>query len=172
MATLFTKIIDGDIPGRFVWRDERAVAFLTIAPITTGHVLVVPIEEVDHWVDLEPDLAAHLMKVAREVGRAQMQAFNPTRIGMIVAGLEVPHCHVHLVPIDTEAELSFSRADHDPDPAALDAAADALRAPAPAACRACRGRRWWDRATRPTPTRAGSPACGRGSVSASRWRSW
>jgi len=128
MATLFTKIIDGDIPGRFVWRDERAVAFLTIAPITTGHVLVVPIEEVDHWVDLEPELAAHLMKVAREVGRAQMQAFNPTRIGMIVAGLEVPHCHVHLVPIDTEAELSFSRADHDPDPAALDAAADALRA--------------------------------------------
>src|ERR671910_855120 len=79
MATLFTKIIDGDIPGRFVWRDERAVAFLTIAPITTGHVLVVPIEEDDHWVDLE-------------------------------------------------AELSFSRADHDPDPAALDAAADALRA--------------------------------------------
>jgi diadenosine tetraphosphate (Ap4A) HIT family hydrolase len=128
MATLFTKIIDGDIPGRFVWRDERAVAFLTIAPITTGHVLVVPIEEVDHWVDLEPDLAAHLMKVAREVGRAQMQAFSPTRIGMIVAGLEVPHCHMHLVPIDTEAELSFSRADHDPDPAALDAAADALRA--------------------------------------------
>jgi len=128
MATLFTKIIDGDIPGRFVWRDERAVAFLTIAPITTGHVLVVPIEEVDHWVDLEPDLAAHLMKVAREVGRAQMQALSPTRIGMIVAGLEVPHCHLHLVPIDTEAELSFSRADHDPDPAALDAAADALRA--------------------------------------------
>ena len=128
MATLFTKIIDGEIPGRFVWRDERAVAFLTIAPITTGHVLVVPIDEVDHWVDLEPDLAAHLMKVAREVGRAQMRAFSPTRIGMIVAGLEVPHCHLHLVPIDTEAELSFSRADHDPDPAALDAAADALRA--------------------------------------------
>jgi diadenosine tetraphosphate (Ap4A) HIT family hydrolase len=128
MATLFTKIIDGEIPGRFVWRDERAVAFLTIAPITTGHVLVVPIDEVDHWVDLKPDLAAHLMKVAREVGRAQMQAFSPTRIGMIVAGLEVPHCHLHLVPIDTEAELSFSRADHDPDPAALDAAADALRA--------------------------------------------
>jgi diadenosine tetraphosphate (Ap4A) HIT family hydrolase len=128
MATLFRKIIDGEIPGRFVWRDERAVAFLTIAPITTGHALVVPIEEVDHWVDLEPDLAAHLIKVAREVGRAQMQVFNPTRIGMIIAGLEVPHCHLHLVPIDTEAELSFSRADHDPDPAALDAAADALRA--------------------------------------------
>ena len=128
MATLFTKIIDGEIPGRFVWRDERAVAFLTIGPIAPGHTLVVPIDEVDHWVDLEPDLAAHLMEVSRLVARAQMRAFTPTRIGMIIAGLEVPHCHLHLVPIDTEADLSFSRADPSPDPAALDDAADRLRA--------------------------------------------
>jgi histidine triad (HIT) family protein len=127
MATVFTKIIEGEIPGRFVWRDDRAVVFLTIAPITPGHVLVVPIEEVDHWVDLDPELAAHLMRVAREVGRAQMRVFQPRRVGMIIAGLEVPHCHLHLVPINVEAELSFSRADHDPDPAALDAAADRLR---------------------------------------------
>jgi histidine triad (HIT) family protein len=127
MATVFTKIIEGEIPGRFVWRDDRAVVFLTIAPITPGHLLVVPIQEVDHWIDLDPDLAAHLMLVAREVGRAQMQVFEPRRIGMIIAGLEVPHCHLHLVPIDVEAELSFSRADHDPDPAALDAAAERLR---------------------------------------------
>jgi histidine triad (HIT) family protein len=127
MATVFTKIIEGEIPGRFVWRDDRAVAFLTIAPITPGHVLVVPIEEVDHWIDLDPELAAHLMRVAREVGRAQMQVFEPRRVGMIIAGLEVPHCHLHLVPIDVEAELSFSRADHDPDPAGLDDAADRLR---------------------------------------------
>jgi diadenosine tetraphosphate (Ap4A) HIT family hydrolase len=127
MASLFTKIIQGEIPGRFVWRDERAVVFLTIAPITPGHVLVVPIEEVDHWIDLDPDLAAHLMRVARDVGRAQMEVFEPRRIGMIIAGLEVPHCHLHLVPINVEAELSFSRADHDPDPAALDDAAERLR---------------------------------------------
>ncbi|MGH9215473.1 MAG: HIT family protein [Acidimicrobiales bacterium] len=127
MATVFTKIIEGEIPGRFVWRDDRAVVFLTIAPITPGHVLVVPIEEVDHWVDLDPELAAHLMRVAREVGRAQMRVFQPRRVGMIIAGLEVPHCHLHLVPINVEAELSFSRADHDPDPAALDAAAGRLR---------------------------------------------
>jgi diadenosine tetraphosphate (Ap4A) HIT family hydrolase len=127
MATVFTKIIEGEIPGRFVWRDDRAVVFLTIAPITPGHVLVVPTEEVDHWVDLDPELAAHLMRVAREVGRAQMRVFQPRRVGMIIAGLEVPHCHLHLVPINMEAELSFSRADHDPDPAALDAAADRLR---------------------------------------------
>src|SRR5919106_505756 len=124
MATVFSKIIAGEIPGRFVWRDDRAVGFLTIAPITPGHALVVPIDEVDHWVDLEPDLAAHLMEVAR----AQMQAFSPRRIGMIIAGLEVPHCYLHLVQIDTEADLSFAKADHSPDPAALDSAAERLRA--------------------------------------------
>jgi histidine triad (HIT) family protein len=128
MATLFTKIIEGEIPGRFVWRDDRAVAFLTIAPITHGHTLVVPIEEVDHWVDLDQDLAAHLMELARRVGRAQMQAFSPRRIGLIVAGLEVPHCHLHVLPIDSEGDLSFARADHSPDPARLDAAAETLRA--------------------------------------------
>jgi histidine triad (HIT) family protein len=128
MATLFTKIIQGDIPGRFVWRDEQAVAFLTIAPITPGHTLVVPVDEVDHWVDLPADLATHLMQVSRLVGRAQMTAFSPRRVGVIIAGLEVPHCHVHLVPIETEADLSFARADHDPDPASLDDAAERLRA--------------------------------------------
>lgn len=102
--------------------------FLTIAPIAPGHALVVPIDEVDHWIDLDPALAAHLMEVARVVGRAQMQAFSPARVGMIIAGLEVPHCHLHVIPIETEADLSFARADHAPDPAALDDAADRLRA--------------------------------------------
>ena len=128
MATLFTRIIEGEIPGRFVWRDDRAVAFLTIAPITTGHTLVVPIAEVDHWLDLDDDLAAHLTLVAKKIGQAQMAAFSPTRVGMIVAGLEVPHCHLHVLPIASEGDLSFAKADHDPDQAALDAAADQLRA--------------------------------------------
>jgi histidine triad (HIT) family protein len=128
MATLFTSIINGDIPGRFVWRDDRVVVFLTIAPIRPGHALVVPIEEVDHWIDLDPDLASHLMVVAREVGRAQQAAFEPERIGLIVAGLEVPHTHLHLIPIDSEGDLSFSKADHSPDPAALDDAAERIRA--------------------------------------------
>jgi histidine triad (HIT) family protein len=128
MATLFSRIIAGEIPGRFVWRDERAVVFLTIAPIARGHALVVPVEEVDHWVDLDTYLAAHLMEVARQVGQAQMAAFAPRRIGMIIAGLEVPHCHLHLIPIESEADLSFARADHSPDPAALDDAAERLRA--------------------------------------------
>ena len=127
MATLFSRIIEGEIPGRFVWRDDRCVAFLTIAPLHRGHVLVVPIQEVDHWLDLAPDLVAHLFTVAQTVGQAQMAAFSPARVGLIVAGLEVPHAHLHVVPIDSEAELDFSNADPDPSPASLDDAAEALR---------------------------------------------
>jgi diadenosine tetraphosphate (Ap4A) HIT family hydrolase len=127
MATLFTRIIDGELPGRFVWRDEQAVGFLTIAPIKPGHALVVPRAEIDHWLDLDDDLASHLMLVSRRIGQAQMDVFQPLRVGMIIAGLEVPHCHLHLVPIDTEAELSFSRADHNPSPDAMDDAAERLR---------------------------------------------
>ena len=127
MATLFTRIIDGEIPGRFVWRDERCVAFLTIAPIAEGHALVVPRAEVDHWIDLDDETAAHLAVVARKVGAAQMAAFSPARIGVIVAGLEVPHTHVHVIPIETEADLDFRRADGGVAPERLDAAAERLR---------------------------------------------
>lgn len=127
MSTLFTRIIDGELPGRFVWRDDDAVAFLTINPIAPGHTLVVPRAEVDHWVDLDPSLAQHLMAVAQVVGQAQMAAFSPTRVGMIIAGLEVPHTHLHLIPIDTEADLSFAKADPSPASEALDDAAERLR---------------------------------------------
>ena len=127
MATLFTRIIDGELPGHFVWRDDRCAAFLTIAPIAPGHALVVPIAEVDHWVDLDDDLAAHLMVVARTVGQAQMAAFTPNRIGMIIAGLEVPHAHLHVIPIETETDLDFRRADGATPPEALAAAATRLR---------------------------------------------
>jgi histidine triad (HIT) family protein len=128
VSTLFTRIIDGELPGRFVWRDDEVVAFLTINPIAPGHTLVVPRAEVDHWVDLDPQLAQRLMAVSQVVGQAQMAAFSPTRVGMIIAGLEVPHTHLHLIPIDTEADLSFAKADPSPSPEALDAAAERLRA--------------------------------------------
>lgn len=128
MASLFTRIIDGEIPGRFVWADDRCVAFSTIAPITPGHTLVVPRAEVDHWIDLDDDLAAHLMVVAKAIGAAQQEAFSPARIGMIIAGMEVPHTHLHVIPIETEADLNFARADAGATAASLDAAADRLRA--------------------------------------------
>jgi histidine triad (HIT) family protein len=127
MSTLFTKIIQGDIPGRFVWRDDDVVAFLTINPITPGHTLVVPIAEVDHWLDLDPALAQRCMAVAQTIGQAQMSAFSPTRVGLIIAGLEVPHTHLHVIPIDTESDLSFARADPSPAADALDQAAGQLR---------------------------------------------
>jgi len=126
--SLVTRIIEGELPGRFVWRDELSVAFLTIAPFRPGHTLVVPVAEVDHWIDLEPATAAHLMTVAQTVGQAQMRAFTPTRIGLLVAGLEVPHVHLHLVPIDAEAQLRFDQADPNPSPESLDDAAERLRA--------------------------------------------
>lgn len=128
MPTLFTRIIDGDLPGHFVWRDDECVSFLTIGPIRPGHALVVPRTEVDVWTDLAPTLAAHLMVVAQKVALAQQAAFSPTRVGLIIAGLEVPHCHLHLIPIDTEADLDFAKADHSATPEALADAADRLRA--------------------------------------------
>lgn len=127
MATLFTRIIDGELPARFVWRDDRCVAFLSVAPLRPGHTLVVPIAEVDHWLDVDPDLAAHLMVVAQAIGRAQAAAFSPARVGLIVAGLEVPHCHLHVVPIDREQDLSFANANADATAEELDSAAERLR---------------------------------------------
>ena len=121
MATVFTMIIQGDLPGRFVWRDERCVAFLTINPTQRGHTLVVPIEEVDHWLDLDPELNSHLMRIAQRVGRAQQQAFSPERVGLLIAGLEVPHVHVHVIPmVRGMADLDFRNAIADPDPDELD----------------------------------------------------
>ncbi|MHB1139230.1 MAG: HIT family protein [Microthrixaceae bacterium] len=126
--TVFTRIIRGEFPGRFVWRDDHVVAFLTIAPLRPGHTLVVPVEQVDQWTDLSPELWSRISEVQLAIGRAQLEAFAPVRVGAIIAGLEVPHCHVHLVPIDSEADLDFANADGSPDPAALDAAAEQLRA--------------------------------------------
>lgn len=128
MASIFTRIIGGELPGRFVWKDARAVAFLTVNPLRPGHTLVVPRQEVDHWLDLDPALAQHLMAVSQQVGRALQQAFRPVKVGLIVAGLEVPHVHLHLVPVHGLGDFDFSRADKNPKPEALDDAAVRIRA--------------------------------------------
>lgn len=128
MPTVFTRIIDGELPARFVHRDDRCVAFLSINPLQPGHTLVVPVREVDHWIDLDDDLAAHLVLVAKRIATAQQSAFAPERVGLMIAGLEVPHVHLHVVPIRGVHDLDFANADPDPDPARLDDAAAALRA--------------------------------------------
>lgn len=128
MATVFSRIIDGDLPGRFVYRDDRCVAFLSIEPLRPGHTLVVPIEEVDHWLDLDPDLAAHLMVVAQRVGRAIHRVYRPDRVGLMIVGLDVPHVHIHVSAIDAPGDLDFAQADRSPHPDDLDAARTALSA--------------------------------------------
>ena len=128
MATIFTRIIDGDIPGTFVWKDELCVAFMSINPMAHGHTLVVPRAEVDHWVDASPELCAHLFEVTRVIGVAQKSAFGCDRVGVILAGYEVPHTHIHVIPTNDMRELSFANAAASVDRAALDSAAEAIRA--------------------------------------------
>jgi len=128
VPTVFTRIIAGEIPGTFVWRDEVCVAFLSINPMAPGHTLVVPVAEVDHWIDLDPAVAQHLFDVAHHIGRAQQRAFSPERIGLMIAGYEVPHTHLHVVPTRSMAELSFASAASHVERDELDAAAAAIRA--------------------------------------------
>jgi histidine triad (HIT) family protein len=128
VSTIFTKIIDGEIPGRFVWRDDEVVAFLPIALLAPGHTLVVPVEPVDHWIDLDADLHAKLWAVAQTIARALDSIYHPVKVGVLVVGEEVPHAHIHLVPFTTLAQMSFANVNDAPAPEALDAQADTLRA--------------------------------------------
>ncbi len=127
MPTVFTRIIEGEIPGNFVWKDEKCAAFMSINPLRPGHVLVVPRTEVDHWFVCPADLFDHLMAVSREIGTAQQEAFQPTRVGLVIAGLEVPHLHIHLVPSDSANDLDFANAATSVDRDELEQAASAIR---------------------------------------------
>jgi histidine triad (HIT) family protein len=118
MPTLFSRIIAGELPGTFVWKDEQCVAFLSIAPLTAGHTLVVPREEVDRWTDLPPELWAHLTDVAQVLGKAVQAAFEAPRAGVVLAGFEVPHTHVHVFPTWSMSDFDFGHARPLDDPAA------------------------------------------------------
>jgi histidine triad (HIT) family protein len=127
LATIFTQIIEGRLPARFVWKDEQCVVFLSNRPLRPGHALVVPRREIDHWIDLDPELLCHLAEVAQAIGRAQMAGFTPERIGMMLAGLEVPHCHFHVVPIRGLHDLDFGNQDPNPPEKMMDDAAATIR---------------------------------------------
>ncbi|MSO86794.1 MAG: HIT family protein [Acidimicrobiia bacterium] len=127
MSTIFTRVIDGEIPGRFVWRDETTVAFLPVALLAPGHTLVVPIAPVDHWIDLAPEANAHLWRVAQTISRALDKIYRPLKVGVLVVGEEVPHTHVHLVPFTDLAQMSFANVDSSPAAEVLDRQAEALR---------------------------------------------
>ncbi|MFI9505990.1 HIT family protein [Nocardia sp. NPDC052566] len=122
MASVFSAIIAGQLPGRFVWEDDEFVAFLTIAPVTPGHTLVVPRKEIDQWQDVDPGLFARLNSVAQHIGQAVRTAFDAPRAGLLIAGLEVPHLHVHVFPAYTMGDFDISGADTAPTPESLDEA--------------------------------------------------
>ena len=128
VASIFTRIIDGEIPGRFVWKDDVCVAFLDVRPLARGHVLVVPRTEVDQWTDLDADTVTHLTSVAHRIGQVQKALLSPARIGLMIAGFEVPHVHVHVVPMNGMGDLDFAQADVSPDQADLDALREQLAA--------------------------------------------
>lgn len=127
MSTIFSSIIDGEIPGRFVWSDARCVVFSTIAPISDGHMLVVPREEIDRFTEADDDLFAHLMTVAQRIGAALEASFDAPRAAILVAGFEVPHLHIHVLPAWGESSLNFDHADPNVPAGRLDAAAEKLR---------------------------------------------
>ncbi|MBD3245603.1 MAG: HIT domain-containing protein [Candidatus Omnitrophica bacterium] len=127
MPSLFAKIINGEVPCHKILEDDRFLAFLDIRPINPGHTLVIPKQEIDYLFDLDDQLLGDLTVFAKRVARMIEQAVECERIGVMVAGLEVPHAHVHLVPIKAIADLNFAHA-KEADQEALSAVADMIRA--------------------------------------------
>ena len=131
MASVFTRIIAGELPAHFVWQDASCVAFMAREPLRPGHALVVPRVEVDHWIDLDDGTVAALMRVARIIARAQQAAYRPTKVGLLIAGLEVPHVHLHVSPIDGMHDMDFANVTPFPGDDSLAAEAARIRAALP-----------------------------------------
>lgn len=110
MSTLFTKIINGEVLAHKILEDDNFLAFLDIRPITPGHTLVIPKKEVDYIFDLEDNLLSQILIFAKKTARLIEQAVECKRVGIMVAGLEVPHAHIHLVPINSLKDLNFAQA--------------------------------------------------------------
>ncbi|MBI2698523.1 MULTISPECIES: HIT family protein [Mycobacterium] len=128
MASIFTKIINRELPGRFVYEDDDVVAFLTIEPMTQGHTLVVPRAEIDQWQDVDAAAFARVMEVSQLIGKAVTKAFSADRAGVIIAGLEVPHLHVHVFPARNLSDFGFAHVDRNPSPESLDEAQAKIKA--------------------------------------------
>jgi histidine triad (HIT) family protein len=109
MASIFTKIINREIPAHIVAEDDRHIAFLDVMPLVKGHVLVVPKKEVNYIFDMEASELADLHVFAQRVAKAMDKTIPCTRIGVAVIGLEVPHVHIHLVPLRTMDDINFTR---------------------------------------------------------------
>lgn len=127
MASIFTRILAGELPGHYVWKDEVCFAIMTIQPIRPGHVIVIPNAEINHWDDVPPTTAAYLMQVSQHIAKAIKANVVCKRVGIMVVGLEVPHTHIHLIPADSPADFDFKHSKPLP-PEELAAMAAKLRA--------------------------------------------
>lgn len=127
MPSIFTKIINREIPGQIIAEDERFIAFLDIVPLVMGHTLVVPKKEVDYIFDLDDDTLAAISVFAKKVARAIKKAVPCKRIGVAVIGLEVPHAHIHLVPMNSMGDINFANPKLKPSTEELAAVADKIR---------------------------------------------
>lgn len=108
MATIFSKIISGDIPSYKIAEDDKFYAFLDINPMAKGHTLVVPKQETDYIFDLDDDMLGEMVKFSKRVAKAIEKAISCKRVGVMVIGLDVPHAHIHLVPIQREGDLNLT----------------------------------------------------------------
>jgi histidine triad (HIT) family protein len=108
MASIFTKILAGELPGHFLWKDAHCFSILTIQPIREGHLLLIPNDEINHWDEVPAATAAHLMHVGQILAKGIKTVIPCKRVGLTVIGLEVPHTHLHLIPIDSMGDMDFS----------------------------------------------------------------
>jgi histidine triad (HIT) family protein len=127
MASIFTKIINREIPGHIVAEDERYIAILDISPLVIGHILVIPKKETDYIFDLEDDLLSGLMRFSKRVAKAIKATIPCKRVGVAVIGLEVPHVHVHLVPMNSMGDINFTRPKLSPSKEELAIVAEKIR---------------------------------------------
>ena len=127
MPTIFSKIINREIPGHIVAEDDRFIAFLDIMPLVMGHVLVVPKKEIDYIFDLDDDALGAMNVFAKKIAHAIKKVVPCKRVGVAVIGLEVPHAHIHLIPMNTVSDLNFGRPKLNPEQEELIAIASKIR---------------------------------------------
>lgn len=128
MATIFSKIIAGDIPSYKIAEDDRFYAFLDIHPMAKGHTLVVPKREVDYLFDLEDEWLSEMVVFSKKMAVAISEAIPCKKVGMMVVGLEVPHAHIHLIPIQKEGDMSLANPKLELSPAEFEKIAEKIRA--------------------------------------------
>lgn len=108
MATIFTKIVNGEIPSYKIFENEHFYSFLDISPMTKGHTLVIPKKEVDYLFDIDDTMLSEMIVLSKKIAKAIEKAVECTRVGVMVVGLEVPHAHIHLIPIQNEGDMNLS----------------------------------------------------------------